>query len=580
MSDPTPSRTPARPPWTVRVAGWSARHRWPVFALWFVFTFGIFAVSLAAGGTDSAAAVSNNQSSRFELARAYEVFGAGTATNEEPSQQLLLVVGARTGTVDDPANAAAITDVVTRLGALTSTVAGASAPTVDQLVDPLTAPATADLVSPDRSTVRIPSRALGEGDTLEQRLEPVPAFVDEMRVAHPNLTIHALNNHLANADIQELVNGGLDASLRLTIPLTFLILLIAFGAVVAAVVPLVMAVTSLMAAFGILALYSRFVSPASPYASQLIVLIGLAVAVDYSLFMVTRFRTERRHGRSKLAAIDVASATAGRAVFFSGLAVMVSIGGLFLLDDPLFRVDGRGDDRCRARRGHRVADLPAGDVRDPRRRAQPVPPADPGSRPGGGERLLGPDRPLGDAPPGAGGPAGRHVPVVLAAPALRLRLGQADFTSFPDSIEGVQALNILNEKWPTGTTLSLDIVVTKADEPATKTAIEALSTRVLAIPGVSRPDEDLPFGRRPRRDDPYVMSGGSNDESNRQIVREVRREIVPEVFGACPAWRPSCQATSPIRTTSSASTRTGCRWSWPSCCSCRSCCCSWPSARS
>ena len=61
------------------------------------------------------------------------------------------------------------------------------------------------------------------------------------------------------------------------------------------------------------------------------------MAVDYSLFMITRFRTERRHGRPKLAAIDVASNTAGRAVFFSGLAVMISIGGLFLLDDPLFR---------------------------------------------------------------------------------------------------------------------------------------------------------------------------------------------------------------------------------------------------
>ena len=65
-------------------------------------------------------------------------------------------------------------------------------------------------------------------------------------------------------------------------------------------------------------------------------LIGLAVAVDYSLFMITRFRTERRR-RDKLAAIATASSTAGRAVFFSGLAVMISIGGLFLLDDPLFR---------------------------------------------------------------------------------------------------------------------------------------------------------------------------------------------------------------------------------------------------
>ena len=68
----------------------------------------------------------------------------------------------------------------------------------------------------------------------------------------------------------------------------------------------------------------------SPYARQLIVLIGLAVAVDYSLFMITRFRTERRRGATRSRAIEVASSTAGRAVFFSGLAVMISIAALFL----------------------------------------------------------------------------------------------------------------------------------------------------------------------------------------------------------------------------------------------------------
>ena len=120
------------------------------------------------------------------------------------------------------------------------------------------------------------------------------------------------------------LSRGLDESLRLTIPLTFLILLVAFGAAVAAVIPLVLAVTALLAAFGILGIYSQLISPVSPYASQLIVLIGLAVAVDYSLFMLTRFRTERRHGRDRLEAIHVASNTAGRAVFFSGLAVWMS----------------------------------------------------------------------------------------------------------------------------------------------------------------------------------------------------------------------------------------------------------------
>src|SRR6202008_4556817 len=100
--------------------------------------------------------------------------------------------------------------------------------------------------------------------------------------------------------------------------------------------PLVLAVTALLAAFGILGLYSQVFAPVSPYASQLIVLIGLAVAVDYSLFMVTRFRTERRRGKTKMAAIEASSATAGRAVFFSGLAVMISIWGAFLLDHTPF----------------------------------------------------------------------------------------------------------------------------------------------------------------------------------------------------------------------------------------------------
>ena len=119
-------------------------------------------------------------------------------------------------------------------------------------------------------------------------------------------------------------------------PLTFVILLFAFGAIVASVVPMVLAVTSLVAAFGILGIYSQIVGPVSPNATQLIVLIGLAVAVDYSLFMITRFRVERRAGRDRAKAIEVSSSTAGRAVFFSGLAVMISLAGLVTLGVSLF----------------------------------------------------------------------------------------------------------------------------------------------------------------------------------------------------------------------------------------------------
>ena len=202
---------PARPPWTVRVAGWSARHRWPTFGLWFVATLGIFVASLAAGGTNAAGAVSNDQRARFESTKAYEVFQPAASSTMEASQSFLLVVQSPGATVDDAAVRAEIADITTRLGAWTSDVGGTTPPILTELVDPLGAPAAAGLVSADRTSVRIPAQVLGEGDVLDQRLAPVPGLLDALRANHPALAIHALNNHLANVQIQELVNGGLDS---------------------------------------------------------------------------------------------------------------------------------------------------------------------------------------------------------------------------------------------------------------------------------------------------------------------------------------------------------------------------------
>ena len=179
------------------------------------------------------------------------------------------------------------------MNALQATVGGTTGPVFEQLVDPLTAPPTAGLVSPDRTTVRLVARVPGDGDTLVARLEPVPALVADLKAAHPGYRIHALNNTLTNDEISELINGGLDASLRLTIPLTFIILLshserswrrssrCPRGYVAAGRVRDPRALQPVRV-------------PVSPYASQLVVLIGLAVAVDYSLFMVTR--SERSGG--------------------------------------------------------------------------------------------------------------------------------------------------------------------------------------------------------------------------------------------------------------------------------------------
>ncbi|HYN70780.1 MAG TPA: MMPL family transporter, partial [Candidatus Eisenbacteria bacterium] len=311
---PHSSREPgASPePWTVRAAMWSAAHRWPVFVLWFVATIGLFVLSNATGGIATLDANGDPNEQQLESSEAYDVFNAG-GTQEPPYERLVVVVGGGPGAVTSPAFKAGIETLVADLTAATAPVDGVTGPTFEQLADPLTAPPEAGLVSADGTTARIIGRVPGERAEVTQRLVPVPAIVDAARAANPGWTVHVISGTFINRDINDLISHDLDSSLRLTIPLTFLILLLAFGAIVASVIPLVLAITSLAAAFGLLGLYSQLVGSVSPNATQLIVLIGLAVAVDYSLFMVTRFRTERRAGRPRAAAIEIASSTAVRA---------------------------------------------------------------------------------------------------------------------------------------------------------------------------------------------------------------------------------------------------------------------------
>jgi len=504
-----------------------------VALLWFVLTIGLFAASLAAGGTKAVEAVSRDQGAKYESIEANQIFNdanANAGPQAPASQSFILLVSNPGGTITDPASAAAVHDIVTRLTALQSTVDGTAGPVFQGLVDPATAPPQAGLISPDQSTARIVGQVPGDGLALTARLVPVPAALDELRAAHPGLEIHALNNALANNEIAELINSGLDKSLVLTLPITFVILLIAFGAFVAALVPLVLAVTSLLGAFGVLALYSQTVAAVSPYASQLVVLIGLAVAVDYSLFMVTRFRTERRHGRSKLGSIEASSATAGRAVFFSGLAVTISIGGLFLLDDPLFRSMAIGTIAV-------VLISVVGSLT-----FLPATLAILGDGVNRGRiPIVGRERPEGSGiwativravmrRPVISFLVSGGLLVVLALPVIRLHLGQGDFSSFPDSLDSVQAINLLNAKYPTGVGLDFNVVVTHADEQTTKDAIAKLGPAIAAIPGIGGPADVVMAADGKTASVNFKMPGDPNDLRNQDIVRQVRSSVIPTAF--------------------------------------------------
>jgi RND superfamily putative drug exporter len=120
--------------------------------------------------------------------------------------------------------------------------------------------------------------------------------------------------------------------------------------------------------------------------------------------------------------------------------------------------------------------------------------------------------------------------LAMAFPVTRLHIGQSDFSSFPDSLNAVQAVNLIDQKWPQGSTLELFVVVTKADQEATQAAIDRFKAAVLAIDGVSEPAGDRlsPDGTVGLVS--FTLAGSSNDYANWDIVREVRSSVVPAVF--------------------------------------------------
>ena len=561
MSANPSNHTGSREPATVRVAMWSARHRWPVAVLWFVATIGLFALSLNLGGIKAADANANPNERRLESSEAYDVFNAG-GTND-PYEQVLVIVGGASGATADPTFKSAVANLTAKLHAASAPLGGVQTPTFDQLTDPFQAPSEAGLVSPDGSTVRIVGRISGDRTRVAPLLAPILPILGEARAANPALVIHAVSSTFINDDINALISEGLDASLRLTIPLTFIILLIAFGAIVASVVPLVLAITSLVAAFGVLGIYSQVIGPVSPNATQLIVIIGLAVAIDYSLFTITRFRVERRAGRDRAKAIEVSSSTAGRAVFFSGLAVMISLAGLITLGVSLFTSMAIGTisvvfvsvvgsltflpatlsilgDQVNAGRPStwllRVAGaLGLGAISRRARSAVAWLDRRAAQQEGGGfwGRLV--SRVMARPIPMA--VVSSALLLVLAAPVLHLRTGITDITAFPDSIDGVAGIKLLNEKWPRGTELTLDIVVTNADHPDTQAAIERLKTHGLKIEGLSEPVAVTPSHDGKASMISFTMSGSQNDEANRAIVRQARSELAPAIFGGMPGVR-------------------------------------------
>jgi uncharacterized membrane protein YdfJ with MMPL/SSD domain len=315
-----------------RAGRWSATHRKTAILGWILFVVAATMIGGNIGQKNLKTVESGNGDSKHG-SMIVDDAGFPKTVGER-----VLIQGKGSIKADSPQVTAAVKDVVTRLGSLKN---------VSEIQSPLKAQDRANTVSKDGRSVLVTFSLPAKVETkqqieaLETLAEPPLAQVAAVQKAHPELIVqehgdasqqHALGakDRADEVKSQNFSMGG-----------TLIILLIAFGAAVAAGVPLLLGVSSFVATTGLLGPVSQLV-PLHPAVAQVTMLIGLAVGVDYAMFYMRRMTEERDKGRSSADALDVAAATSGRAVLISGFTVMAAMAGMFFSGNPIFSSFGIG----------------------------------------------------------------------------------------------------------------------------------------------------------------------------------------------------------------------------------------------
>ena len=292
-----------------RAGRWSARHRKTAIIGWLAFILVAFALGNGMGSKEPTTAERADGESR----RAEQVLDRAGFPAARGGEMVL--VQSSDATVEDPAVRSAIADVMQAVSS-------------QRVVADVTSPLDGGTVSEDKRSALVEFEIKGDPATAVDRIAPVTAAVDRVVERHPEVTIGQFGANL-QTELTEHFAKEQSREMSLSMSSMLIILVLTFGALVAAAVPVLLAMTAVMGTIGLTAIASQ-VLPQDPASLQAIILIGLAVGVDYSLFYVRREREERAAGRDRREALDIAAATSGRAVLVSGLTVMIAMAGMFV----------------------------------------------------------------------------------------------------------------------------------------------------------------------------------------------------------------------------------------------------------
>ncbi|GAA0925236.1 MMPL family transporter [Kribbella koreensis] len=293
---------------TVRAARWSATHPWRAIAMWVVVVVACFALGNMTGTKES-----SNEGDIGEVTRADNIVKSGNFPDHDIESVLITP---RSGQLDQ-AEATKVAGVVTERMRALGGVAEVAKPTLSPKKDALIVQVT-----------------LKDGDD-ENRVQPLLDTTAKVQQDFPGLRVEEVGGESIDKALNETLGKDFQRAEIFSLPVTLIILLIAFGALIAAAVPLLLALSAVAAAIGLAAAASQLV-PAVDAVNSVILLIGMAVGVDYSLFYLRREREERAKGRGHVDAVEIAAATSGHAVVVSGTAVIISMAGLFLARDAVF----------------------------------------------------------------------------------------------------------------------------------------------------------------------------------------------------------------------------------------------------
>ena len=500
----------------------SSRHPWRTVAVWVlaVVGAGMASAGLLGDATTTGVTMTNNpESDRAEKLLEQRL------TGPERDTEIVIVTSTST-TVDDPVFRSYVEGLVTDLEALGGEVV-LETTTFYESGDP-------NLVSEDRRTALIPTTLAGAPEDAPEKVDDLQGAIEANEAS--GFAVKVFGPGALGEDFNTVSEEDLAKGESVGILAALVILVVVFGAVVAGIIPIIVGVASISIAVGLVALVGQFVE-FSFFVTNMISMMGLAVGIDYSLFVVSRYREERQRGKDKLAAIEATGVTASRAVFFSGMTVVLALLGMILIPNSIFRSLGAGaifvviiavlasltllpavlgllGDRVDALRVHR-------------RRAK-----DPEHRGGFWDAVtrMVMRRPVFSLVLGVG------LLVAAASSALDMRTGFSGVSTIPDELPSKQAFDLLARDFPGGLSSPVKVVVDgKVGSPEVKAAIDRLEAALegdrLFGPAEVQVNEagTLALLSVPLNDDPY-------SKASTEAVERVRERYVPAAFpGGSPA---------------------------------------------